>query len=156
MMTKKEKVIAIRKAYNLGPNSCIGCGGSAHAPGDKCPAIGLTCDHCNWKKHLEKVCFKKFLKSNESAPNYATSSSTTSQEENREDKKRKDGIEHVLGMTEALLLKDKAGQARKGQRKMPTSAFTRRRMVILDPACSLMEATKVISRRYVSARSRNM
>ena len=41
-------------------------------------------------------------------------------------------------MIEALLLKDKAGQARKGQRKMPTCALTRRRMVILDSTCSLM------------------
>jgi hypothetical protein len=110
-------VDAIRKAYHLGPYSCIGCGEPAHPAGVTWPSVGGDMKEQNGND--------LFLVNGISS-NYIKASTTLPPQENHDCKKRKDITEYALGMAEALQLRDQAAEARKGQRKIAMDTFTRR------------------------------
>ena len=47
---------------------CTRCGRNKHQPGDRCPALGVTCHKCKKKGHFKAQCFSKTVATVSAAP----------------------------------------------------------------------------------------
>lgn len=62
-----DRYVRGNKGPNEGASRCDRCGNNCR-PGQKCPAMGATCNKCGKKNHWERVCRQKGGPSNGPRP----------------------------------------------------------------------------------------